>query len=99
MGLGSLFGDFLLLVGSVHSREQLAKQLDRSVSTLRRWELLGYIPKPINNGGSKYYEDVDLINRLAQAERVILQGNSLFFIMRDETVIWMKFQAKEEHID
>jgi len=76
------------------TRERLAKRLDRAGPTLRRWEANGLIPRPVQDGVIARYEPQALKvwagADLSDVDYVVVQGNSIFIVRRDETVVWRK---------
>ena len=82
------------------TREQIALKAERSVWTLRRWEREGLLPKARLNGASADYNQEELIpgkewkDVISVTLQVRKEGRSLFFQMRDGSMIWMKSQGE-----
>ncbi len=87
---------------STVTREQVAQKAERSVWTLRRWEREGLLPRAEPNGASADYDQDKLIpgRKWKDVLYVILSvrkdGRSLFFHMRDGSLIFISPQTPGE---
>lgn len=87
---------------STVTREQVAQKAERSVWTLRRWEREGLLPRAEPNGASADYDQDRLIpgrewkDVLYVTLTVRKDGRSLFFHMKDGTLVFISTQTPGE---
>lgn len=68
----------------------MAKQLDCSIRTVRRYEDKGILPKPDTEGATAVYKD----DWLEELDKIVVQRGSVWFIYKDGSAVMQKSRGR-----